>query len=150
VPVVEAKGVWKIFGEREHEALAAIRESDLSKAEVLERFGAVVGVRDVNISVGKGEIFCIMGLSGSGKSTLVRHINRLIEPTDGKILINGTDVGGLGPNALQAMRADKNGMVFQNLALLPHLSVRDNIAFALELRMVDVFTRGQALHLIDS
>jgi glycine betaine/proline transport system ATP-binding protein len=142
-PVVETKGVWKIFGEREHEVLGAIRESDLSKAEVLAQFGAVVGVRDVDISVGEGEIFCIMGLSGSGKSTLVRHINRLIEPTDGQILINGTDVGGLDPEALRAMRADKIGMVFQNMALLPHRTVRDNVAFALELRNVDAFTRAQ-------
>ena len=142
-PVVEAKSVWKIFGERDREALAAIRESDLSKAEVLERFGAVVGVRDVSISVGEGEIFCIMGLSGSGKSTLVRHINRLIEPTDGQILINGTDVGALDPEALRVMRADQIGMVFQNMALLPHRTVRDNVAFALELRNVDPFTRSK-------
>jgi len=139
-PVVEAKNVWKIFGDREQEALAAIQKSNLSKAEVLEQFEAVVGVRDVSISVGEGEVFCIMGLSGSGKSTLVRHINRLIEPTHGQILINGTDVGGLGAEDLRAMRADKIGMVFQNMALLPHRTVRDNIAFALELRNVDAYT----------
>ena len=142
-PVVEVQGVWKIFGEREKEALAAIRQSNLSKAEVLAQFEAVVGVRDVSISVGEAEIFCIMGLSGSGKSTLVRHINRLIEPTDGKILINGTDVGSLDAAALRAMRADKIGMVFQNMALLPHRTVRDNIGFALELRNVDAFTRAE-------
>jgi glycine betaine/proline transport system ATP-binding protein len=103
----------------------------------------VVGVRDVSISVGEGEIFCIMGLSGSGKSTLVRHINRLIEPTAGDILINGTNVGDLGPEALREMRADKIGMVFQNMSLLPHRTVRDNIAFSLELRNVDAYTRTQ-------
>ena len=70
-------------------------DENLSKAEVLERYQAVVGVKDVSISVGEGEIFCIMGLSGSGKSTLVRQINRLIEPTGGEILINGVDVDGL-------------------------------------------------------
>lgn len=142
-PVVEANNVWKIFGGRATEALAAIKEKGLSKAEVLEQFGAVVGVRDVSISVGEGEIFCIMGLSGSGKSTLVRHINRLIEPTDGQILINGTDVGSLNAEELRVMRADRIGMVFQNMALLPHRSVSDNIAFSLELRNVDAFTRAE-------
>ena len=68
---------------------------------------AVVGVRDVSVSVAEGEIFCIMGLSGSGKSTLVRHVNRLIEPTAGEILINGTDVGSLDPEELRALRADR-------------------------------------------
>lgn len=141
--VVICKNVWKIFGDRADEAMAAVRAENLSKAEVLERYGCVVGVRDVSISVGEGEIFCIMGLSGSGKSTLVRHINRLIEPTAGDILINGTNVGDLNPEALREMRADKIGMVFQNMALLPHRTVRDNIAFSLELRNVDAFTRAQ-------
>lgn len=140
--VIETRNVWKIFGARADEALSAVVRENLSKAEVLERYQAVVGVRDVSISVGEGEIFCIMGLSGSGKSTLVRHINRLIEPTGGEILINGVDVGGLNPEELRALRADKIGMVFQNMALLPHRSVRDNIAFALELRNVDAFTRA--------
>ena len=140
--VVVTRNVWKIFGDRAEEAMEAVRREDLSKAEVLERFEAVVGVKDVTISVGEGEIFCIMGLSGSGKSTLVRHINRLIEPTSGEILINGENVGDLNAEELRAMRADKIGMVFQSMALLPHRTVRDNIAFALELRNVDAFTRA--------
>ena len=139
--VVVTRNVWKIFGERADAAMEACLRANLSKAEVLDRFEAVVGVRDVSVSVGEGEIFCIMGLSGSGKSTLVRHINRLIEPTAGKILINGTDVGSLDLEPLRALRADKIGMVFQNMALLPHRTVRDNVAFALELRNVDAFTR---------
>ena len=140
--VVVTRNVWKIFGEKAEEAMEAVRRENLSKAEVLERYEAVVGVRDVSISVGEGEIFCIMGLSGSGKSTLVRHINRLIEPTGGDILINGVNVGDLNPEELRAMRTDKIGMVFQSMALLPHRTVRDNIAFALELRNVDAFTRA--------
>ncbi len=140
--VVVTRNVWKIFGDRAAEAMEAVRREDLSKAEVLERFEAVVGVKDVSISVDEGEIFCIMGLSGSGKSTLVRHINRLIEPTSGEILINGENVGNLNAEELRAMRADKIGMVFQSMALLPHRTVRDNIAFALELRNVDAFTRA--------
>ena len=141
--VVEVDGVWKIFGDRADEAMAAVEKDNLSKAEVLERFEAVVGVRDVSFSVSEGEIFCIMGLSGSGKSTLVRHVNRLIEPTAGTIQINGVDVGSLGPEPLRELRADKIGMVFQNMALLPHRTVADNIAFSLELRNIDAFTRAQ-------
>ncbi|MDE0114677.1 MAG: glycine betaine/L-proline ABC transporter ATP-binding protein [Albidovulum sp.] len=141
--LVEARGVWKIFGDRAGEALQAIKSEGLDKAEVLERFEAVIGVRDVSIEVREGEIFCIMGLSGSGKSTLVRHINRLIEPTAGSILIDGIDVGSLDAPALRALRSKKIGMVFQNMALFPHRTVRDNIAFALELRNVDAYTRMQ-------
>ncbi len=142
--VVEVDGVWKIFGSRADEALKAVQQDGLSKAEVLDRFQCVIGVKDASFSVGEGEIFCIMGLSGSGKSTLVRHINRLIEPTAGNISINGTSVGDLGAEELRAMRADKIGMVFQNMALLPHRTVSDNVAFSLELRNVDAFTRAQA------
>ena len=141
--VIEVREVWKIFGARASEALAAIRKEGLDKAEVLERFESVVGVRDVSFDVNAGEIFCVMGLSGSGKSTLVRHVNRLIEPTHGRILINGEDVGALSPEELRALRADRIGMVFQNMALLPHRTVRDNVAFALELRNADTFTRHQ-------
>ena len=134
--VVDLRHVWKSFGDRAQEAYEAIQKGNLSKAEVLDRFECVVGVRDVSISVNEGEVFCIMGLSGSGKSTLVRHVNRLIEPTAGEIYINGTDVNKLNREELRAMRADNIGMVFQNMALLPHRSVRDNITFALELRGV--------------
>jgi len=141
--VVEVKDVWKIFGDRSQEALQAVKERGLSQPEVLAEYECVVGVKDVSFSVGQGEIFCIMGLSGSGKSTLVRHVNRLIEPTAGEIIINGTSVGGLNAEDLRILRADKIGMVFQNMALLPHRSVSDNIAFALELRNVDAFTRQQ-------
>ena len=141
--IIEVGSVWKIFGERAEEALQAIRQDSLHKAEVLERFGAVVAVRDVSFAVERGEIFCIMGLSGSGKSTLVRHINRLIQPTHGRILINGQDIGALSTEKLRALRASQIGMVFQNMALLPHRTVRDNIAFALELRNTDLFTRHQ-------
>ena len=142
--VVEIENVWKVFGARANEAMSAIRSEGLGKAEVLERFNAVVGVKDASFRVEEGEIFCLMGLSGSGKSTLVRHINRLIEPTSGTIRILGEDIGAMKADALRAIRADKIGMVFQNMALLPHRSVRDNIGFALELRGIDAYTRAQA------
>ena len=141
--VVEIENVWKVFGDRAIEAMQAIHADGLSKSEVLDRYDAVVGVKDASFSVNEGEIFCLMGLSGSGKSTLVRHINRLIEPTSGTIRILGEDIGAMKPDVLRALRADKIGMVFQNMALLPHRSVRDNIGFALELRGMDNFTKFQ-------
>ncbi|PWJ20536.1 quaternary amine ABC transporter ATP-binding protein [Jannaschia seohaensis] len=134
--VIDVTNVWKIFGARPEEALAAIRERGLGKAEVLAEFNAVVGVADVSLSVDRGEIFCIMGLSGSGKSTLVRHFNRLLEPTAGKIEIEGTDVTALSAGALRKFRNRKIGMVFQNFALMPHRSVLDNVAMPLEIREV--------------
>lgn len=134
--VVEISNVWKIFGANAQAALQAIRDRGLTKAEVLAEMGAVVGVADVSLSVNRGEIFCIMGLSGSGKSTLVRHFNRLLEPTAGKIEIEGTDVMALGPGELQKFRNSKIGMVFQNFALMPHRSVLDNVAMPLEIRQV--------------
>ena len=132
--VIELRGVWKIFGDRAEEALAAVRAENLSKAEILERFNCVVGVVDASFSVHRGEIFCVMGLSGSGKSTLVRHINRLLEPTAGEILINGEDVMAKDEEDLRLLRARKIGMVFQNIALLPHRTVRDNVALPLEVQ----------------
>ena len=135
--VIEISNVWKIFGDQADTALRAIREEGLSKAEVHETYNAVVGVADVSFNVKKGEIFCVMGLSGSGKSTLVRHFNRLLEPTDGKIVINGTDVMALGTQELMDFRNRKIGMVFQNFALLPHRSVLDNVAMPLEIRNVN-------------
>ena len=134
--VVEISNVWKIFGAKPEVALQAIKSDGLSKAEVLAQHNAVVGVADVSLEVKRGEIFCIMGLSGSGKSTLVRHFNRLLEPTAGKIEIEGTDVMALGPKELQTFRNRKIGMVFQNFALMPHRSVLDNVAMPLEIRQV--------------
>ena len=128
------EGVWKVFGERAEEVVENIRRHDLGKSEVLERFDAVVGIADVSFEVKRGEIFCIMGLSGSGKSTLVRHINRLIEPTAGKITLLGQEVLGLSEAELRDVRARKVGMVFQHMALFPHRSVRDNVAYPLEIR----------------
>ncbi|MBC8269998.1 MAG: betaine/proline/choline family ABC transporter ATP-binding protein [Rhodospirillaceae bacterium] len=117
--------------------MRAIHDEGLTKAQVLERYDVVVGVADVSLDVKEGEIFCIMGLSGSGKSTLVRHFNRLLEPTAGKIMIEGTDVMALDPQALREFRNQKIGMVFQNFALLPHRSVLDNVAMPLEIRSVN-------------
>ena len=134
--VVKLTDVWKIFGERADEAMGAVKQEGIGKPEVLERFACVVGVQGASFEVPRGEIFCIMGLSGSGKSTLVRHVNRLIEPTAGAIEILGRDVSTLSEGELRRVRAQQIGMVFQHMALMPHRSVRDNVAYPLEIRKV--------------
>jgi len=134
--VIRCEGVWKVFGARAKEAIHAVKSGQLSKTQIRDELDCVVGVRDATFSVGRGEIFCIMGLSGSGKSTLIRHINRLIDPTDGAIYIEGRNVNAMGAEELRQLRAEKIGMVFQNMALMPHRNVRDNVAFALEVRGV--------------
>ena len=133
---IQIQNVWKIFGNTSNDALDAIQNKKISKQEALEKYNSVIGVSDVSFDVNKGEIFCVMGLSGSGKSTLVRHINRLLEPTSGKILINNQDVMQFNKENLQELRNKKIGMVFQNFPLMPHRSVLDNIAMPLEIRGV--------------
>ena len=132
--VIKLQGVWKIFGARIDEAMQAITQEGLTKAQTLERFGCVVGIADCSFEVPRGEIFCVMGLSGSGKSTMVRHINRLIEPTSGRIEVLGQDVLSLGEGDLRRLRAAQIGMVFQHMALFPHRTVRDNVAFPLQVQ----------------
>jgi glycine betaine/proline transport system ATP-binding protein len=134
---IEIEGVWKIFGERAHEALADIRANGSSKKQVLEHYGCVIGVADASMNINPGEIFCVMGLSGSGKSTLVRHVNRLLEPTDGKITVNGEDIMAMAPDTLRKYRNRHISMVFQNFGLMPHRSVLDNVAMPLEIRGIN-------------
>ena len=131
---ISVEGVWKIFGNRAQEALRAIRNEGLSKKAVAARFDCVVGVADVSFEVQRGEIFCVMGLSGSGKSTLVRHINRLLEPTAGSIKVGDVDVMAMSETALREFRNHQVAMVFQSFGLLPHRTVRDNVAMPLEIR----------------
>jgi glycine betaine/proline transport system ATP-binding protein len=145
---IQIQNVWKVFGNTSKEALDAIQNKKISKTEALENYNSVIGVSDVSFDVKQGEIFCVMGLSGSGKSTLVRHINRLLEPTSGKILINGHDVMTLDRENLQELRNKKIGMVFQNFALMPHRSVVDNIAMPLEIRGVSKNDRLDAANKI--
>ena len=114
--------------------MQAITQEGLSKAQALEQFGCVVGIANCSFEVPRGEIFCVMGLSGSGKSTMVRHINRLIEPTVGRIEVLGRDVLALGEGELRKLRAAQIGMVFQHMALFPHRTVRDNVAFPLQVQ----------------
>ena len=126
---IECRDLWKIYGKRSDEAMAAVLAEGLSKEEVRDRFDCVLGVRDASFSVKKGEIFCIMGLSGSGKSTLVRHVNRLIEPTAGEIHVAGQRVDKMGETELLGLRSKTIGMVFQHMALWPHRTLGDNVGF---------------------
>jgi len=147
---IEIQNISKIFGNTSTEALEAITKKNISKQDALEKYNSVIGVSDVSFDINPGEIFCVMGLSGSGKSTLVRHINRLLEPTLGKILIDGQDVMSLNKNELQEFRNKKIGMVFQNFALMPHRSVIDNIAMPLEIRGVNKNNRyGKANEILN-
>ena len=133
VSKIEVKNVFKIFGNRSKDALAMIGQGK-TKDQVLAETGCVVGVNDLSLSIGTGEIFVIMGLSGSGKSTLVRHFNRLIDPTSGAILVDGEDILKLDMEALRQFRRHKISMVFQSFGLLPHKSVLDNVAYGLKVR----------------
>lgn len=149
--VIDCRNLWKIFGNRADEAMKAVQEQGLGKLEVRDNFNCVVGVQDASFTVGRGEIFCIMGLSGSGKSTLIRHVNRLIEPTSGQLFIEGQDVNGLNARDLREIRAEKIGMVFQNMALMPHRTVLDNVSFSQEVRGHDAKERREnAMRAIDA
>jgi len=144
--------IWKIYGNSANEALRAIREQALTKQEVSDRYGCVVGVAGVSFAVSSSESFCIMGLSGGGKSTLLRHINRLIEPTAGRIYIYGDDISEKSPKELRKTRAEDIGMVFQDNALFPHRTVLSNIGYGMEVRGVPRASRRlmaqQALELV--
>jgi len=132
--VIELQNVWKIFGDRDTEAMQAVESRGLSKPEVLEEFSCVVGIADCSFTVERGEIFCVMGLSGSGKSTLVRCLSRLIDPTEGQVLIDGQDITTVSQRELKNLRRHKMAMVFQHFGLFPHRRVIDNVAYGLEVR----------------
>ncbi|MBO9679985.1 MAG: glycine betaine/L-proline ABC transporter ATP-binding protein ProV [Acidovorax sp.] len=134
--------VFKVFGDAPQAALELVRQG-CSKPEILERTGQSIGVFDAHFAIEAGEIFVVMGLSGSGKSTLVRMLNRLIEPTAGRILVDGQDINTLSDRALRALRRKDISMVFQSFALLPHMTVLDNTAFGLELAGVGRAERQQ-------
>jgi len=124
--------VFKVYGDQPDDALALVRQG-ANKQDILAKTGCTIGVFDATFTIEAGEIFVIMGLSGSGKSTLVRMLNRLVEPTDGRILVDGNDINTLPDAELRALRRKDISMVFQSFALLPHITVLDNTAFGMEL-----------------
>ena len=114
--------------------MEALRQKEISEIGAITVYSCFVGIADCSFTVKRGEIFCVMGLSGSGKSTVIRHLNRLIEPTAGTITILGRDILSVNDLELRKMRSEHIGMVFQNMALLPHLTARENVALPLKIR----------------
>ncbi|WP_125588056.1 quaternary amine ABC transporter ATP-binding protein [Companilactobacillus jidongensis] len=137
---VEVKNLTKIFGKHVNRAKDLIKQGK-TKPEILKETGATVGVDQANFKINDGEIFVIMGLSGSGKSTMVRMINRLIEPTDGSVLIDGENLMKMDKKSLREVRRKKMSMVFQNFGLLPNRTVLENAEYGLEIQGVDKETR---------
>ena len=131
--IIEVQGLIKVFGANPDKALRALAKGK-SKAEILKETGLTVGINNIGFTVNKGEIFVVMGLSGSGKSTVLRCLNRLIEPTAGTIIIDGTDITQLKEKELRKFRQEKTAMVFQQFALLPHRTVLQNTVFGLEIQ----------------
>jgi len=135
-PKIEIQEVYKIFGPDPDAAMQRVKQG-VGKDELLDESGHTIGLRDISLDIQQGETFVVMGLSGSGKSTLIRHINRLIEPTSGRILVDGDDVLQMNEQELLDLRRHQMSMVFQRFALLPHKTVLDNTAYGLELAGVD-------------
>jgi len=135
VPMIEVKGLSKVFGKHPQNAIKLLDEG-YSKEEILQKTGNTVGVNRASFSVEEGEVFVIMGLSGSGKSTLIRMVNRLIEETEGTVLIEGEDLSAMDKENLRETRRKKLSMVFQNFALFPHRTILQNAAYGLEIQNV--------------
>ncbi|WP_337102747.1 quaternary amine ABC transporter ATP-binding protein [Paenibacillus sp. YIM B09110] len=134
--IIEAKRLTKIFGADPKKAIPLL-DKGWSKEKIHAETKLTVGVNQAEFAIEAGQIFVIMGLSGSGKSTLVRLINRLIEPTSGQILFNGTDVLKMNAEQLRQFRRKNVGMVFQKFALFPHRTVIQNIEYGLEVQGID-------------
>lgn len=128
--LIEIEGLYQIFGSNPNDVLPKVK-AGASKDEILAETGHTIGLQDINLKVKRGEIFVIMGLSGSGKSTLIRHFNRLIDPTAGKIKVDGENIMALSPKDLITFRRHKMAMVFQHFGLMPHRCVLDNVGYGL-------------------
>jgi len=134
---VKIKHLYKIFGSNPTAMVNHVKNG-ISKQELLSQYRHVLGLKDVNINVPARGVQVIMGLSGSGKSTLIRHINRLIEPTDGEIIVDGKNVLKMNINELRDFRRHTLSMVFQKFALLPHYTVMDNVAYGLKVQNIPI------------
>src|SRR5210317_1318150 len=130
---IEIKNIYKIFGRKPDKILPMVK-GGATKEEVLEKTGHTVGLDNVSLKIEEGETFVCMGLSGSGKSTLIRHLNRLIDPTAGEILIDGENVMSFNPEQLIDFRRHKMSMVFQRFGLFPHKTVMQNVGYGLEMQ----------------
>ena len=137
---IEIKNVYKIFGNSPTEILPMVKNG-ANKEEVLEKTGHTVGLDNVSLSIEEGETFVCMGLSGSGKSTLIRHLNRLIDPTDGDIIVDGTNIMELDEQQLIDFRKHELSMVFQRFGLFPHKTVIENVSYGLEIQGIQIEER---------
>ena len=146
---IEVRKLYKIFGPQAAELMDAVRNG-MTKAELNEKHHHVLGLNDINISMPAGQIQVIMGLSGSGKSTLIRHINRLIDPTAGEVLVGGQNVVTMSPDALREFRRHQTAMVFQKFALLPNRTVLENTCYGLEVQGIPQAKRiASAMHWLE-
>ena len=132
---IEINNIYKIFGPKPEQVLPMV-EQGATKEQVMEETDHTVGLDNVSLSVKEGEIFVCMGLSGSGKSTLIRHINRLIGPTSGQVIVDGVDVLSLDDKEILEFRKKTMSMVFQRFGLFPHKTVIENVAYGLEIQEV--------------
>lgn len=139
---IHVKNLTKVFGSNPKEGVKRLRQGQ-TKEQILKETGMTVGVNNASFEVKPGEFFVLMGLSGSGKSTLIRLINRLIEPTDGEVLIDGQDITKMNKNDLMQTRRKKLSMVFQKFALFPHRNVLENVAYGLEVQGVEKGNREE-------
>jgi len=130
---IEIKNIYKIFGDKPQSILPMVKDG-ASKESVLEETGHTVGLDDVSLKIEEGETFVCMGLSGSGKSTLIRHINRLIDPTAGEVIVDGNNVMSFDPKGLIDFRRHTMSMVFQRFGLFPHKTVMQNVGYGLEVQ----------------
>jgi len=135
-PYIEIAGLYQIFGKTPKKIMPLVHEGK-SKDDILAETGHTVGLKDINLTINRGEIFVIMGLSGSGKSTLIRHFNRLIDPTQGQIKVEGEDIMQFPIKELTEFRRHKMSMVFQNFGLMPHRNVLDNVSYGLSIQGID-------------
>lgn len=138
---ITIRNLYKIFGADPKVHIDAVKQG-MTKTELNAKHGHVLGLKNINIDMPAGRIQVVMGLSGSGKSTLIRHINRLIDPTAGEVLIDETDVVKMNAAELRAFRRHKTAMVFQKFALLPHRTVLENVVYGLEIQGI---TRAKQL-----
>ncbi len=132
---IRIEGLYKIFGKSPSQ-FVPLMQGGMDKSELIRSHGHILGLRDINLDIAAGSLQVIMGLSGSGKSTLLRHINRLIEPTAGRLIVNGTNVLELDEKALIEFRRKNTAMVFQKFGLLPHRTILQNAVYGLELQKV--------------
>ena len=131
--LIKINHLFKIFGNNPNDALELVKNG-IGKDELLEKSNAVLGLNNINLNINKGQIQVIMGLSGSGKSTLIRHLNRLIEPTSGEIIVNNTNILDLSIKELVQFRQSHMSMVFQKFALFPHKTILQNVGYGLSIQ----------------